>query len=77
MKILFADYVDPETHTRKEIDPKAQVMAKRKWWDVLIEQCINAAIVGGIAGLSATDPDVAWKAFAITFLIEMRKYRKL
>jgi len=77
MKILFADYTDPETHTKKELDPKAPVAVKRKWWDILIEQCINAAIVAGIAGLTAADPHVAWKAFALTFLIEMRKYRKL
>ncbi|MCX5999843.1 MAG: hypothetical protein NTU41_09730 [Chloroflexi bacterium] len=53
--------------------------AKQWWCDILIEQVINASIIAGIAAL-ATNFDswsVALKAFGITFLIEMRKYRKL
>lgn len=44
---------------------------------ILLEQCINAAIVGGIAAFAAGDLIVALKAFGITFLIELRKYRKI
>ena len=56
---------------------------RRRWVSILIEQIINASIVGGIAGISviAVVPAFAWKAagiaFGITFLIELRKYRKL
>lgn len=80
MKVLFADFSTPEQHTEKE--KKAIVLAgnpHRRWWDVVIEQLINSAIVAGIATLSAgwIDPWVGLKAFGLTFLIEMRKYRKL
>ena len=87
MKLLFADFVSPEEHTRKELgepDPMTRCSRHhRKWWDVLIEQVINSAIVGGIAGLSAlsASPEAGWKtaviAFGLTMLIELRKYRKL
>ena len=89
MKLLFADFVSPEEHTKKELgefDPREFdpiTRHHRKWWDVLIEQVINSAIVGGIAGLSAlsASPEAGWKtaviAFGLTFLIELRKYRKL
>jgi hypothetical protein len=48
--------------------------------DVLVEQLINSAIVAGIAAIatwSGASPDVIvmGKAFALTFLIELRKYR--
>jgi len=53
--------------------------------DVLKEQLINSLIVAGIAFLSVMPPGlptlaqvyVAAKAFGITFLVEMRKYRGL
>ena len=87
MKLLFADFVSPEEHTRKELgDPAPRTSHSsyhRKWWDILIEQVINSAIVGGIAGLSAlsASPEAGWKtatiAFGLTFLIELRKWRKL
>lgn len=52
---------------------------KRTRWDVLVEQMINAVIVGGIAALSISfnQWEAPLKAFGITFLVEMRKYRKL
>ncbi len=54
----------------------------QKWkvfLSVLGEQMINAGIVGGIAALSAWDKDpwIGLKAFGLTFLFELRKYRKL
>ena len=57
--------------------------SKRKWYNILAEQVINSAIVGGIAGLSAlsASPEASWKtaiiASGLTFLIELRKYRTL
>lgn len=80
MKILYADYDTPENHAIKEVKSASSSNSKtRRWWDVLIEQCINAAIVGGICAFSASwvDPWVGLKAFGLTFLIEMRKYRRL
>lgn len=55
---------------------------KRPWWDVLLEQCVNSAIVGGIAGLSTLIAgDISWKvvlfASGLTALVELRKYRRL
>ena len=51
---------------------------KKTWKRVLLEQVINAAIIGGIAGAaSLADLDVALRAFVITFLIELRKYRNI
>ncbi len=77
MKVLFADYDTPTRHAAKEVSVTNSRARERRWWDVLIEQLINSAIVAGIAGLTAADLGVAWKAFGLTFLIEMRKYRKL
>ena len=50
----------------------------RKRLALLPEQLINAGIVAGIVAISTLGdwPTVA-KAFGLTFLIEMRKYRKL
>ena len=55
---------------------------KRPWYDILIEQLANSAIVGGIAGLSSlVSGEVSWRvaaiAFGMTTLIELRKYRGL
>ncbi len=77
MHILFADVVSPEEHATKQVGALLADPQPRRWWDVLIEQLINSAIVGGIAGLTATDLGVAWKAFALTMFFELRKYRKL
>jgi len=56
------------------------VTASTSYTDVLVEQLLNSAIVGGIAAVATwtgTTPDllVAAKAFALTFLVELRKYR--
>lgn len=89
MKILFADVSTPEEHCEKErarYKELAQSNPKgswRKYWTILVEQTINAIIVGGCAGMSALAADVeaSWKvglyAFGLTFFFEMRKYRKL
>lgn len=77
MKILFADYDTPQNHAQKEADCAAEANPGRRWWDILIEQLINSVIVAGIAGLTAYDAGVCWKAFLLTLLIEMRKFRKL
>jgi hypothetical protein len=50
--------------------------------DVLLEQVLNSAIVAGIAAVATwtgTTPDllVIAKAFTLTFLIELRKYRDI
>ena len=66
-------------------DPPTQPTQPLKvYLEVFIEQCINAAIVGGIAGLSAlaagdekTGLKVGGVAFGLAFLFELRKYRKL
>lgn len=88
-KILFADFSSPEEHAAKEVAGRQGMSvannpkARRRWWDLLIEQVINAIIVGGCAGFSALAADVeaGWKvalyAFGMTFFFEMRKYRKL
>ena len=86
MKVLFADYTDPIDHCNKELkrhgdfslNPgKYKVLRSR--WDILIEQVINASIVGGVAAAATGFGDwaVALKAWGITALIELRKYRKL
>ena len=55
----------------------------KRFWQTLAEQCVNSLIVGGIAGLAAlsASPEASGKtaaiAFGITFLTELRKYRKL
>lgn len=91
MELFFANFVHPEDAAQKEIgrlskkcimegevctQPKSK---RRAWWDVLTEQMINAAIVGGIAACSVSfeEWDIPIKAFGLTFLIELRKYRKL
>ena len=51
--------------------------SKRKWYSILLEQCINAGIIGGIAFFAAIDWETGLKAAGIAFLIELRKYRKL
>ena len=50
--------------------------------DILVEQLLNASIVAGVAAVASwtgMTPDflVMGKAFALTFLIELRKYRVL
>jgi len=79
MKILFADYSTPKEHAARDATPKTRR-------DILIEQIINSLIVGGIAFVSVLPTEslptlyhfyVGIKAFLITFLIEMRKYRKI
>ena len=69
---------EPLTHSSKPPRPKGIV------WGILLEQVINATIVGGIAGiaaLSAAGPDAGYKtaliAFGLTMLTELRKYRNL
>ena len=63
--------------------PNTSKRKRRGYGSILAEQVINALIVGGIAGLSSLGANVetSWKAgaiaFGLTFLIEMRKYRKL
>jgi hypothetical protein len=84
IKLLFADFTSPEEHAAKEVakfngTSTNVVMIKRAWFDILIEQIINASIIAGIAAC-ATNFDswyVVAKAFGITFLVEMRKYRKI
>ena len=51
---------------------------------ILGEQFLNSAIVGGIAGLASLSGgnwSQTWRtallAFGMTFLVELRKYRKL
>lgn len=77
--ILFADVVPPEVHAARETKACANTgSSRRRWWDIFIEQCLNAAIVGGIAAFaSGGDWRMSLKAFGITFLFELRKYRKL
>ncbi len=72
--VFFASLVNAPTPNDPEPLPKFLL--------VLLEQSINSAIVGGIAGLSALiagDIQASWKAaliaFGITFLVELRKYR--
>lgn len=84
-KYLFAHFVSPEEHAnteRKGYSPTINITTSknyvRKWWDILIEQCLNACIIGGIAAFASNgDWRISLKAFGITFLIELRKYRKL
>ena len=83
----------PQEHTAKELkrykceggcpSPNPSPRKKGIIWGVFIEQLINASIVGGIAGLAAfsAGADVGLKtaiiAFGMTFLLELRKYRKI
>jgi hypothetical protein len=53
-------------------------------WKVLIDQCVNAAIVGATGGLAAfiaAGPEAGWKTAGISFLViffgELRKYRNI
>ena len=87
MKILFADVTDPYTHAAKELGTDVLAVptklgSPKKFWQVLIEQLLNSFIVGSIAGLaalSANNWDITWRvalySFALTLLLEMRKYR--
>ena len=52
--------------------------------EIFMEQLINSGVVAGIAYFSiliaspeAASPAVAMNAFGLTFLIELRKYRKI
>jgi hypothetical protein len=50
--------------------------------EVLVEQLLNSAVVAGVAAIATwtgTAPDVPilMKAFTLTFLIELRKYRAI
>lgn len=53
-----------------------------KWYRLLPEQLLNSAIVAGISALSmmAGTQEVSGRAvaiaFGLTFLLELRKYRK-
>ena len=55
---------------------------KEPWWKVLSGQILNSSIVAGIAALSmlAGTQEISGRAvsiaFGLTFLIELRKYRK-
>ncbi len=67
MKLLFVHAAAPAATSRRS---------------VVIEQLTNSAIVAGVAGLATwtgviPDPLVMGKAFLVTFLIELRKYRGL
>ncbi|OGO03992.1 MAG: hypothetical protein A2Y91_03435 [Chloroflexi bacterium RBG_13_54_8] len=90
MELLFASYISPEEAANKEVkrfkkkvsingDPPEPKPKARAWWDIFVEQVINAAIVGGIVACSTAfdDWEIPAKAFGITFLVELRKYRKL
>ena len=61
----------------------AETKDRRSRWDTLIEQILNSAIVGGISLFSslAADQSIGLRAggiaFGLTFLFELRKYRKL
>ena len=52
----------------------------RKWYDLILEQLVNVAVMSGIGALSAfvANPDLAWKgalvAAGVAALIELRKY---
>jgi len=55
---------------------------KRNKIDVLVDQIIDSAIVGGITALStyiSAGIDASWKsavfAFGLTFLIKLKEYR--
>jgi len=92
MKLLFSEYTEPimqrdlacesapvEPHCGKFVESKD----KQSRWDILIEQILNSSIVGGISLFSSLAADQAIGlraggiAFGLTFLFELRKYRKL
>jgi hypothetical protein len=57
---------------------------RQKFIDVLIEQIVDSAIVGGISGVSAyiaAGENASFKtffiAFALMFLVKLKEYRKL
>lgn len=65
-------------------EPKADPKPKKKFRfdiDIFIEQVLNSAIVGGIAGIAAYRADASLEAFAIgfalAFLIKLKEYRKI
>lgn len=72
----------PDNLTRQP-SMKRKKTNKRNIAIVFIEQLINSSIVAGIASFSvwAAEQSVGWEppviAFGITFLTELRKYRKL
>ena len=48
---------------------------RKRWYQLLLEQILNAGIVAGIVALSTLgDLVVVGKAAGLAFLIEMRKY---
>ena len=89
MKLLFASYPSPTEDTEPagspgpSHNPLKGKKDKRPRLDIPAEQVINSAIVGGISLLSAMSADVdiglraGGIAFGMTFLFELRKYRKL
>ncbi len=82
MKLLYMNNLDPSEGGGSAVppvpgDPTAPEPPRPKWYDILLEQMVNSAIVGGIAGISALGWETGLKAFGLAFLIEMRKYRKL
>ena len=89
MQYLFANSIVSMPRPVKTSNPGpadgGPVMPKKskRFWQTLAEQCVNSLIVGGIAGLAAlsASPEASGKtaaiAFGITFLTELRKYRKL
>ena len=81
--LLFADTApgDPaHDHQMRRFEGR-QHFFKGPWLWIFIEQMINSAIVGGIAGLSAKATGGTWEGaavgFGMTFLLELRKYRQL
>ncbi len=90
MQILFLNGA-PQTRGRRrkipflplDVGKVPTIPIPPSWGQVLVEQLVNSLIVGGIAGLAALSADTAssWKvagiAFGLTFLVELRKYRKL
>lgn len=98
MNVLFSNsrseaarfaYYNQVTHSSNPGDsppppPSPCPKSKGMKWGVFLEQLINSAIVGGIAGLAALSAggvDAGWKtaliAFGMTVLVELRKYRNL
>ena len=63
--------------------PSARRVRLEKWWEILCEQTLNSAVVAGITSLTimsktgSLDIQDVVVPFSLTFLIEVRKYRKI
>jgi len=90
MKLLFVNNLgsttednSPPCNNPGSPTPSQDPVPLKKFFTLLLEQCVNSTIVAGIASLSvwAGTDSIDWQspviAFGVTFLAELRKYRNL